>query len=84
MAQFPEPPRNQISYVDADRDQQPEVLRDDHHDHDLAFARAKYAELQPAKPQQVKLPRWMVLTLFMFVILFILMFASTTFTQLGK
>jgi hypothetical protein len=84
MAQFPDPPRNQISYVDADRDQQPEVLRDDHHDHDLAFARSKYAELQPAKPQQVKLPRWMVLTLFMFVILFILMFASTTFTQLGK
>lgn len=84
MAQFPDPPRNQISYVDADRDQQPEVLRDDHHDHDLAFARAKYKELQPAKQEQVKLPRWMVLTLFMFVILFILMFASNTFTQLGK
>ncbi len=84
MASLPEPPRNQISYADQPKDEEPQAHRPDHYDHDLKFARANYPELAPKKEEQVTLPRWMVLTLFLLVILFILMFASSTFTQISK
>ena len=84
MASFPEPPRNQISYADDSRDQEPQALREDHHDHDLAFARAKYAVLQPKKEERVTLPRWMVLSLFLLFIMFVLSFAASMFERIGR
>ena len=83
MGSLPDPPRNQISCADKTADEEPQAFREDHYDHDTAFARAKYAELQPAKKEQVTLPKWMVLFLFLMVIMFILMFASKTFKQIG-
>jgi len=79
MASLPDPPRNQISYADQTRDDEPQALRADHYDHDTAFARSKYAELAPKKPEQIKLPRWMALVVFLLVIGLILQFAGSTF-----
>jgi hypothetical protein len=83
MASPPDPPRNQISYADKAADEEPQAFRPDHYDHDTKFARTQYAELAPKKEEQVTLPRWMVLFLFLMVIMFILMFASKTFSGLG-
>ncbi|MEO8875575.1 MAG: hypothetical protein ABI461_08315 [Polyangiaceae bacterium] len=85
MASFPEPPpppRVQVDY--SQRDEEPLALRPDHYDHDTAFARSKYAELAPKKPEQIKLPRWMVLSLFLLVILIVLSFTGSTFQQIVK
>ena len=41
-------------------------------------------ELQPKRPEQVKLPRWTVILLLLMVIAFILMFTSSTFNSLTK
>ena len=83
MESPPDPPRNQISYADKSAAEEPQAFRADHSDHDTAFARAKYAELQPAKKEQITLPKWMVLFLFLLVIAYILMFASSTFKLVG-
>jgi hypothetical protein len=92
MASSPERPRNQISYVDdahdqtepiPGRDEEPQAFRPDHLDHDLAFARAKYAELAPKKDERVVMPKWMVLSLYLLVIVFVLSFAGTVFRMIS-
>jgi hypothetical protein len=90
MASSREPPHNQISYVDAPRapspqqgDEEPQAFRPDHLDHDLAFARAKYAELAPKKDERVVMPKWMVLSLYLLLIVFVLSFAGTVFKMIS-
>lgn len=69
---------------DAERDIEPMAHRPDHYDHDTAYARAMYAELQPKKQEQVKLPRWTVMVIFLMVIMLVLLFTGSTFVNLTK
>jgi hypothetical protein len=83
MASPPDPPRNQISYADKTADEEPQAMRPDHYDHDTAFARSKYAVLQPKKQEQVKLPKWTALFLFLMLIMIVLLFAKSVFKQVA-
>ncbi|MEO7111039.1 MAG: hypothetical protein ABI183_11430 [Polyangiaceae bacterium] len=65
-------------------DEEPQAFRPDHLDHDLAFARAKYAELAPKKDERVVMPKWMVLFLYLMVIVFVLMFAGRVFKMISS
>ena len=80
----PLPPPPPGPSPDHERDLEPQPLRADHYDHDTAYARAMYPELQPKRPEQVKLPRWTVIFIFLLVIAVIMMLTSSTFKMLGK
>ena len=79
---LPPPPPGQSA--DHERDIEPQALRPDHLDHDTAYARAMYAELRPKQPEQVKLPRWTVIFIFLLVVVFVLLFTRSTFINLTK
>ncbi|MGH7283184.1 MAG: hypothetical protein ACRELY_16785 [Polyangiaceae bacterium] len=79
---LPPPPPGQSA--DHEHDVEPQALRADHLDHDTAYARAMYPELQPKRKEQVKLPGWTTTLMMFMVILFVLYFARYTFGVLGK